>query len=118
MAAKSLIGRVDAVHVPTDNTVVSAFEAVVKVCNENRLPLFAADIDSVPRGAIAALAIDYYRLGRQSGEMAVRVLEGADPATMPLETLKDLKLVVNTEAAETMKVSIPPEVLQRADEVL
>ncbi|MFP5213998.1 MAG: ABC transporter substrate-binding protein, partial [Acidobacteriota bacterium] len=69
MAAKSLIGRVDAIHIPTDNTVVSAFDSVVKVCTENQIPLFAADIDSVPRGAMAAVAIDYYRLGKQSGEM-------------------------------------------------
>ncbi|SMC27167.1 putative ABC transport system substrate-binding protein [Desulfacinum hydrothermale DSM 13146] len=118
MAAKSLVGRVDAIHIPTDNTVVSAFESVVKVCEDNRIPLFAADIDSVPRGAIAALAIDYYRLGWQSGEMAVRVLQGADPATMPVETLKDMKLYVNTQAAQRMGVTIPEAVVKRADKVL
>ncbi|MBZ4659228.1 MAG: transporter, substrate-binding protein [Desulfacinum sp.] len=118
MAAKSLVGRVDAIHIPTDNTVVSAFESVVKVCEDNKIPLFAADIDSVPRGAIAALAIDYYRLGLQSGEMAVRVLQGADPATMPVETLKDLKLYVNTQAAERMGVKLPEAVVKRADKVL
>lgn len=118
MAAKSLVGRVDAIHIPTDNTVVSAFESVVKVCEDNKIPLFAADIDSVPRGAIAALAIDYYRLGLQSGEMAVRVLQGADPATMPVETLKDLKLYVNTQAAEKMGVKLPEAVVKRADKVL
>lgn len=118
MAARSLVGKVDAVYIPTDNTVVSAFEAVVKVCEENRLPLYAADIDSVPRGAVAALAIDYYRLGRQSGEMAVRILKGAPPATMPVETLKDLKLVVNRRSADKMGVTLPEAVLQRADKVL
>jgi len=118
MAAKSLVGRVDAIHIPTDNTVVSAFESVVKVCEDNKIPLFAADIDSVPRGAIAALAIDYYRLGLQSGEMAVRVLQGADPATMPVETLKDLKLYVNTQAAERMGAKLPEAVVKRADKVL
>ncbi|SHF84112.1 putative ABC transport system substrate-binding protein [Desulfacinum infernum DSM 9756] len=118
MAAKSLVGRVDAIHIPTDNTVVSAFESVVKVCEDNKVPLFAADIDSVPRGAIAALAIDYYRLGLQSGEMAVRVLQGADPATMPVETLKDLNLYVNTQAAERMGVKLPEAVVKRADKVL
>ncbi|GLI34048.1 ABC transporter substrate-binding protein [Desulforhabdus amnigena] len=118
LAAKSLVGRVDAVHIPTDNTVVSAFDAVVKVCTDNRIPLFAADIDSVPRGAVAAVAIDYYRLGRQSGEMAVRILKGENPGTMPVETLKDLKLVVNKQAAEKMGVTLPESVLKRADQVL
>jgi putative ABC transport system substrate-binding protein len=118
MAARSLVGKVDAITIPTDNTVVSAFEAVVKVCEESRIPLYAADIDSVPRGAIAALAIDYYRLGRQSGDMAVRILRGAQPGTMPVETLKDLKLVVSPKAAEKMGVTLPDAVLKRADKVL
>lgn len=117
-AAKSLVGRVDAVHIPTDNTVVSAFDSVVKVCIDNRIPLFAADTDSVPRGAVAAVAIDYYRLGRQSGEMALRILKGENPATMPVEALKDLKLVVNKQSAEKMGVILPEPVLKRADQVL
>jgi len=118
LAAKSLVGKVDAIHIPTDNTVVSAFESVVKVCEDNKIPLFAADIDSVPRGAVAAVAIDYYRLGRQSGDMAVQILQGADPGGMPVETLKELKLVVNKKAAQEMGVSLPEPVLKRADKVL
>ena len=118
MAAKSLVGRVDAVHIPTDNTVVSAFESVVKVCEENKIPLFAADVDSVPRGAVAALAIDYYGLGRQAGEVAIRILKGAEPGSIPVETLKDLKLWVNKEAASKMGVTLPDAVLQKADKVL
>ncbi len=118
LAAKSLVGKVDAIHVPTDNTVVSAFESVVKTCVDNKIPLFAADIDSVPRGAIAALAIDYYKLGRQSGEMAYRILQGADPAGMPIEALQDLKLVVNKTSAEKMGVQLPASVLKRADKVI
>jgi putative tryptophan/tyrosine transport system substrate-binding protein len=118
LAVKSLVGKVDAIHIPTDNTVVSAFDSVVKVCEENRIPLFAADIDSVPRGAIAAVAIDYYRLGRQSGAMAARILEGANPGSMPIETLKDLKLVVSPKAAEKMGVKLEEALIKRADEVL
>jgi putative ABC transport system substrate-binding protein len=118
MAAKSLVGKADAVHIPTDNTVVSAFESVVKVCEENRIPLFAADVDSVTRGAIAAVAIDYYRLGRQGGEVAVQVLKGEKPGDIPVQTLRDLKLWVNKEAASRMGVALPEEILKQADKVL
>jgi len=45
-AAKSLVGRADAVFVPTDNTVVESLESAIKVCIENKLPLFCADVDS------------------------------------------------------------------------
>jgi putative ABC transport system substrate-binding protein len=117
LAARSLVGKVDAIHIPTDNTVVSALEAVVKICEEHRIPLFAADVDSVPRGAIAAVAVDYYRLGRQSGEMAVRILNGADPASMPVETLEETELVVNTKSAEKMGITLPEAVVRRADKV-
>ena len=61
-AAQSLVGDVDAIYVPTDNTVVTALEAIVKVGTDNQLPVFAGDTDSVPRGAIAALGFNYYSL--------------------------------------------------------
>ena len=117
-AAKSLVGRAEAIYIPTDNTVVSVFEAITKVSVETKLPLFAADVDSVARGAIAAIAIDYYQMGRQSAEMAERVLKGADTATMPVETLLDLKLYLNPAKAKEMGVEVPASVMKRADKII
>ncbi len=118
-AAKSLVGRADAVYIPTDNTVVSALESVVKVCHQNKLPLYAADNSSVERGCIAALAFDYYKLGYQTGAMAKRLLfDGADVSTMPVESLEQLSLHVNLPAAEAMGVTVPASVLSRAEKVL
>jgi putative tryptophan/tyrosine transport system substrate-binding protein len=116
-AVKSLVGRVQAVYVPTDNTVVSAFEALAKVCQENQLPLYAADVDSVPRGAVAALGFDYYEHGRQTGVMAGRIFQGADPATTPVETQQDLELHINLTAAKAMGVTIPENLLQQAGKI-
>jgi len=117
-AAKSLVGRCEAVYIPTDNTVMSAFESVVKVCEENRLPLYAADTEAVPRGAVAALAIDYYRMGRQAGRMAKRILEGGGhPRDMAVERLADLMLYVNKKAAAAMGVEIPNEAMRQAGKV-
>lgn len=115
MAAESLVGKVDLIHVPTDNTVVLAFESVVKVCRDNKIPLFAADVDSVARGAIAALAVDYYKLGRQTGAMAAKVLAGkAKVSEMPVEFQKDLLLHVNPKAAAAMGVNLPESIMKRA----
>ncbi len=117
-AAKSLVGRADAVYLPTDNTVVAAMEGVVKVCEQNRLPLYAADNNSVERGAVAALALDYYQLGRQTGAMAKRILfDGADISTMPVENLKNLAVNVNLKAAKAMGVTLPDSVMNRAERV-
>jgi putative tryptophan/tyrosine transport system substrate-binding protein len=113
-AAQSLVGKVDAIYVPTDNTVVTALEAVVRVGTDEQLPVFAGDTDSVPRGAIAALGFNYYDLGRQTGKIVARVLDGANPGDIPVEGVQITELYVNPGAAEAMGVTIPPEMLERA----
>jgi putative ABC transport system substrate-binding protein len=113
-AAQSLVGKVDAIYVPTDNTVVTALEAVVKVGTDEQLPVFAGDTDSVARGAVAALGFNYYDLGRQTGKIVARVLEGAHPGDIPVEGVQITELYVNPGAAAAMGVTIPPEMLQRA----
>ena len=116
-AAARLAVGCDAMYIPTDNTVISRIESVARICGKHRVPLYAADVDSVPRGAIAALAIDYYRLGRQTGNMAERILNGADPATMPVERQRELRLHINLKAAERMGVKLPVDLILAADAV-
>lgn len=106
---------VDAIYVPTDNTVVSALDAVIQVGETKQIPVFAAEGDSVAKGAIATVGISYYELGYQTGEMAVRILtEDADPAAMAVETQSELLVYVNLGAAERMGASVPQSVLDRA----
>lgn len=115
-AADSL--DVDAYYVPTDNTVVSALEALLQVAESRSVPVIAADGASVERGALATYGLDYERLGYQTGEMAVQVLtEGADPAEMPIETLDQLSLILNADAAERIGVELPAELVDTADTV-
>ena len=116
-AAKSLVGRVDAVFVPTDNTVVEALESAVRVCTQGQLPLFCADVDSVKRGAIAAMGFDYYKHGRQTGAMAQRIFNGAKPGETPVETQEALQLHINLKAAGQMGVTVPTAMLDQADQV-
>lgn len=112
-AAESL--EVDAIYVPTDNNVVSALESVLQVAEGKGIPVIAAEGDSVARGSVATYGISYYELGRQTGEMAVRILEdGADPATMPVETQSELLLYLNKGAAKRMGVTIPEDLLAEA----
>jgi putative ABC transport system substrate-binding protein len=117
-AAQSLVGRVDAIWVPTDNTVVAAFEAVVKVCEDNQIPLFAADTATVERGAIGAPGINYYELGKECGQVAARILRGENPADIPVATVKMTELWLNPSAAQTMGVTIPQSVLDRATHIV
>ncbi|MFC1919168.1 ABC transporter substrate-binding protein [Chloroflexota bacterium] len=119
-AAQSLVGRVDAIWVGTDNTVVAAFEALVGVCEDNDIPLFASDTDSVPRGAIAALGMDYYQVGISCGEIAARILNGENPGDIAAQKidLSQLELHINPSAADRMGISIPQSVIDAADQVV
>ena len=78
-AARSLVGKVDVIYTNTDNNVVSAYEALVKVGIDTSTPLIASDTDSVKRGAIAALVVNYLDLGEQTGRIVVRILEVKTP---------------------------------------
>ena len=112
-AAQSFIDRVDAIYVPTDNTVVSAAQSVVQVTNENKIPLIAGESSVVDAGGLATIGINYKNLGMQTGEMALKVLEGAKPQEMPIEYQKDFDIVINEETAKLIGIEIPQELLNK-----
>jgi putative tryptophan/tyrosine transport system substrate-binding protein len=113
-AAQSLVGRVDAVSVLTDNTVVSALESVIKICEQNKIPLISGDTDSVKRGAAAAYAFDYKDLGIQAGDMAAQILSGTPIKDIPVQYAQKLQLSVNPKAAKAMGVTLPADVTSKA----
>lgn len=117
-AARSLVGKVDAFYVPTDNTVVSAFEAVTKVGIDAKVPVYAADTDSVPRGAIAALGFNYYEVGRQTGEVVVRILKGEKAGNIPVAGVEKLNLWLNLDSAGKMGVTVPDAIVSEAAKVI
>jgi putative ABC transport system substrate-binding protein len=116
-AAKSLVGRADAVFIPTDNTIISALESVIKVGVQNKLPIFAADVDSVKRGAVAAMGFDYYNHGYQTGAIAERILNGEKPETIPVQFQTELQLHINADYAGQMGVTPPEALLERATKI-
>ncbi|WP_343584077.1 ABC transporter substrate-binding protein [Herbaspirillum sp.] len=117
-AAKSLIGKVDVIYTNTDNNVVSAYESLVKVGNDAKIPLVASDTDSVKRGAIAALGVNYYDLGRQTGKVVARILKGEKPGDIASATSSKLELFVNTAAAQKQGVTLAPELVSSAKTVI
>jgi putative ABC transport system substrate-binding protein len=117
-AARSLIGKVDVIYTSTDNNVVAAYESLVKVGNDAKIPLIAADNDSVKRGAIAAQGVDYYQLGRQVGDVVVRILKGEKPGAIPSATVNKVQLFVNPAAAQTQGVTLPESIIKSAAQVI
>jgi len=117
-AARSLVGKVDAIYVPTDNTVVSAFEAVIKVATEAKIPVISADTDSVKRGAIAAQGFNYYDLGRQTGKMVVRILNGEKAGDIQPEGVSKTELHVNPNSAKLMGITLSDVLVKSAKEIV
>ncbi|MFC3533368.1 ABC transporter substrate-binding protein [Vogesella facilis] len=117
-AAKSLIGKVDAIYTSTDNNVVSTYESLVAVAQQAKLPLVAADTDSVKRGAIAALGQNYYDIGRQTGKLVVRILKGEKPGAIAPQLGEKLSLSLNPAAAQKQGVTLSPALLKAAQETV
>jgi putative ABC transport system substrate-binding protein len=117
-AAQSLVGRVDAIHITSDNTTVSAFESVVKVCNENKIPLFVGDRDSVPRGAIAAYGLDYFKVGYTAGKKAAAILKGQSPGAVPAGLAAGYSLWVNLKHAKIQGAKLPTILVTEAADKL
>jgi len=109
-AAESLVGSADVIYIITDNTVVSALESVIAVANENDIPLFVGELDSVARGGFAAYGFDYYDIGFEAGQMAAQILKGEKTAAdLPVQYPQNLKLQINKKAAAEMGIEINPE---------
>ncbi|MDP8252373.1 ABC transporter substrate-binding protein [Pseudochrobactrum saccharolyticum] len=117
-AARALIGKADLIYIPTDNTIISALEGAVSVAEEAKIPLMTADTDSVSRGAFIALGFNYYDVGKQTGEVVVRILKGEKPGDIPVKVAAGTDLVVNLVAAKKMGIEIPQAVVDRASKVI
>ncbi|NGQ95847.1 ABC transporter substrate-binding protein [Brevibacillus sp. SYP-B805] len=117
LGAEALVGKAEAIFIPIDNTVVSAFEGVLGAAEKAKIPVFASDIDTVKRGAVATYGIDYYKMGRQTGEMAARILDGQKIADNPVEVSKETDLYINEKAAAAFGLSVSDELKQSAKEI-
>jgi len=113
-AAQSLIGKVDVIYAPTDNNVMSAFEGIVKVAQQAKIPVIAADTAAVKRGATAALGLNYYDIGRQTGKVVVRILKGEAPGKIASQTSTTFELYVNPGAAQKQGVTLSDELVKSA----
>jgi putative ABC transport system substrate-binding protein len=117
-AAQSLVGKADIIYAPTDNNVMSAFEGIVKVAEQTRLPIVAGDTSAVRRGAAAAIGLNYYDLGRQTGKIVVRILNGEAPGTIAVQTSTTFELFVNPEAARKQGLTLSADLIKSAKTVI
>lgn len=116
-ATESLVGKVDTVVLIQDNTVASALDAVIKVCEDNGIPVFSMDTASVEAGVIATLASDGYSEGVATGILAARILNGEDAGTITPVKPTVYRTYFNLAAAERVGITVPEELVKQAYEV-
>ena len=117
MAAADLVTKVDCINNLTDNTVVSGLQTVLSYANEQKIPVFGSEVEQVKVGCVAAMGLDYIKLGIQTGEMAAKVLKGEKQASeMPFEVISEPSLYVNTAAAEGIGMELDDAFVSTAAE--
>ena len=112
-AVQSIVTRCDAIYIPTDNTFASAMPLVGSVVMESGTPVICGATGMVEAGGLITLGLNYYNLGYQTGEMAVQVLEGADPASMPVQSQNQYDYVVNEEMLSALGMELPQSLLEK-----
>lgn len=106
-AAESLVGRVDAIYITLDNTVVEAVNTIIQTANEHDIPFFSADRDTVEKGAFATVGFKYYDHGYQVGQMAVDVLKnGTKVGDMKITVPDKLDFILNLKAAAEQGIEV------------
>lgn len=122
LAAKKLVGKVDAIYVPNDTTVVSALETIVKIGQETQTPVFAGETGAVTRGVIGSVGLDYVAVGKVAGNMVADILGGKkagdiDPV-LAYKVLTNFQVAINRGSAKKMGVTVPESVLKRATKII
>ena len=112
-AVQSIVIRCDAIYIPTDNTFASAMPLVGSVVMESGTPVICGATGMVEAGGLITLGLNYYNLGYQTGEMAAQVLEGADPASMPVQSQNQYDYVVNEEMLSALGMELPQSLLEK-----
>lgn len=116
-AAASLCARVDCLNNFTDNNVVNNLSVVLDAANNANIPVYGSEIEQVKKGCLASNSIDYVAVGRQTGEMAASILDGADITTTPVATISDSQPVVNTDVLTAFNITLP-DALANAETVV
>lgn len=116
-AARSLNGKVDLIYTSLDNNVVSSYESMYKAAVEMKKPLVASDTDSVKRGAVAALGVNYYDLGKKTGDVVFQILNGKKAGEIPSARMETLDLFLSKKNAAAEGITLPEDLIKQAKEV-
>lgn len=104
---QNLSKKVDVIYSPTDNMIAAGMTLVAQVATENGIPTIVGEEGMVNAGGLATYGLSYYELGKQTAKMAVEVIEGKNPADMPIQYLDKCDLKINEDTAKKLGITIP-----------
>lgn len=116
--AQSLVGKVQAIYLPTDNVMASAMPTLYRITKEAKIPVIPGEAALLKNGALATVGIDYYTIGKLAGNMGADILEGkGKPETMPIQYQTEFTAVVNPTVAKELGITIPEAIAKTAKTV-
>ena len=116
--AQSMVGKVDAIYVPTDNIIASAMPVLTKITTPAKIPVISGEEGPLKGGALATVGVDYYNLGKIAGNMGADILEGkAKPADMPIQYQTQFKAKVNEKVLKALGITLSDELKKSAEMV-
>lgn len=117
-AANSLVGKVDAILIPNDNTVATAMLSVSQIAIKAKLPVYVTADSLVRDGGLATNGINYTTLGKETADMAVEVLNGKKIGDIPARTMSKMSIYLNKDIAKAIGVTFPEDIVKQAVEVI
>ncbi|AKC61882.1 ABC transporter substrate-binding protein [Clostridium sporogenes] len=113
----SILNEIDIMFIPTDNTVASSMPFISNECNKKNIPIIGSEKAHVEGGALATSGIDYYKLGKESADVAIEIINGKNPKDMKVKFMKETKLSINLDAAKKLNIKIPKDIEDKAEKV-
>lgn len=113
-ATQSLVGKADAIFSPIDNTVASAMPVVAQVANKAKVPVYVGADSMVKDGGLATCGVNYTALGKETGDMAIEILNGKKPGEMAVKRMTQMDIYLNKNTAQAIGITIPEDVLKEA----
>jgi putative tryptophan/tyrosine transport system substrate-binding protein len=114
-AATKLVSAVDAIFVPLDNTVVSALQALLKVTDKYKIPVFSSDPDLVSQGVLASTGVSHQEVGKLAGTMVANILNGSKASDIEITAPEKINTYINTKKANILDIKIKDDILKKAE---
>lgn len=113
----SLLGSIDVLYTPTDNTIATAYDLIAKRSLEHKIPVFGAETSVVEKGGLITAGIDYKQLGKDAGYKAAEILNGKKASEIEVGHQTDLQTTINTDTVKKLGITIPADIEKNAKKV-